>query len=189
MFRKAINQSLCDRCLRCVEICSNSRVISTDADRWPFFDAAREHQCIYCGHCMAICPQDAISFTRPEEGARDVYLADSLPIPSQSDPIGMLTAVRSEPNFIERTVDRGKLERVLDSMVRAPSSRNEQNRNIYILDTRQKVSKFDAAILSHYRRLFSRFDNPIVLSIAAGVRRGSIMETRRYETKRLQVPR
>lgn len=168
MMAKKVDRDLCDLCGQCIRICSNSRVIEADAQGFPRF--AREHQCIQCGHCLAICPRGAISFGPETAGPEHPYAAGPLPAAPQPAPDGraaadLLFAVRSSRAFEDRAVERGKLERILEAMVRSPSAGNEQNRSFYVLDSKGKVDGLEADTAAHFRKSSAAMRSPLAVSL------------------------
>jgi nitroreductase/NAD-dependent dihydropyrimidine dehydrogenase PreA subunit len=169
MLAKTIDRSRCDACGECIRICKSSRVIAKDTDRFPRY--AFLERCIDCGHCLAICPKGAIAFTRDGGPGKEEYYAEARLIEGDdgiADPLlRTLFSVRSTRAFDARAVEREKLERVLDAMVRAPSAGNEQNRSFYIYATKPAVDVLEADTREYYRRTTAQFANPVAAKLVA----------------------
>ncbi len=166
---KRIDTSLCNACGECIRICRSNEAMGKGGDGFPVY--AKEHKCIYCGHCLAVCPTGAISFTRDGMVPEGEYYADSRGIKGAAAApdavLELLSSLRSTRFFDGKEVEREKTESVLEAMVRAPSAGNEQNRNFHIFHGRDAVDGLDADIAAHYRGFSSKMANPLAAGIAA----------------------
>lgn len=173
MVLKSIDYDKCTSCMACERICANSRVIRKNDQGKPEF--AFDFKCIYCGHCLAICPVKAITFepVSPVGQTDHTYLADPLPIdasaPKQDEGAvrELLIATRTNRFFRKQTVERRTIEKVLDTMVRAPSAGNEQNRNFYILDDKARLIALEDQLRSHFSKMLAIYKNPVFVSSMA----------------------
>ena len=59
------------------------------------------------------------------------------------------------------------IETILDTMVRAPSAGNEQNRNFYVLDDQAKLVALEDQVKAHYQKLLANYKNPILMKLMA----------------------
>jgi nitroreductase/NAD-dependent dihydropyrimidine dehydrogenase PreA subunit len=173
MLVKEIDRSACDKCGKCARICSNSRVIAMGQDGYPSFE--RETKCIHCGHCLAICPSGAISFRFEGGDASGDYIAGVGDLGSGADSgaggpeflLRTLHASRSCRFFEDKAVEKEKLERILETMVRSPSAGNEQNRNFYVFDSKLKVDALESETAASYRALNSKAASPFMMNLVA----------------------
>ncbi len=174
MIVKRIDRNACNKCGECAKICANSKVIDMGDEGYPRF--ARELLCIYCGHCLAICPSGAISFEFRGEDPSGDYIAESRDFgPLSTGPeylLRTLDSMRSCRFFDGRPVEKDKLERVLETMVRSPSAGNEQNRNFYVLGDKSKVEALDADTAAYYGRLNEKMMKPLALWLAVNATAG-----------------
>lgn len=167
MYKKSIDYDKCNACMLCERICKNSRVIAVNADGLPEF--RNRFLCISCGHCLAICPQRAISFElrHPEEHSGKYY-AEPLKLdtarkpPDEEEMLEFLCSTRSSRYFLDKAVEKDKIRKVLDAMVRASSAGNEQNRNFYILDDKARLNDLESMIDGHYKKAMKAYANPFV---------------------------
>jgi AcrR family transcriptional regulator/nitroreductase len=169
MLVKEIDRKACSKCGECARICANSHVIETGDDGYPRF--VREPSCIHCGHCLAICPTGAVSFRYDGPDPSGGYVATCRNLHRlPGDPeaaIALLEGARSCRGFGPRAVERNKLERVLEAMVRAPSAGNEQNRCYYALGSKEKVDALEADTAGFYRTLNRKMASPLMVSLLA----------------------
>jgi nitroreductase/NAD-dependent dihydropyrimidine dehydrogenase PreA subunit len=177
MLVKEIDRSACDRCGECARICANSRAIEVCGDGYPAF--TREASCIHCGHCLAICPAGAISFRF--EGGEGGYVAEARELGSAAAGLGgagpeyllrTLGASRSCRFFSPDAVEKEKLDRILEAMVRSPSAGNEQNRNFYVFGSKEKVDGLEADTATHYRASNAKMASPLMLNLVASAMAG-----------------
>ena len=174
MIVKVIDTDSCSKCGECARICANSKVIEMGGDGYPRFE--RELQCIHCGHCLAICPSGAITFEfRGEDPSGDFVVGPRDLGPVSTGPEYLLQALDSTRScrfFDGRPVEDGKLERVLETMIRSPSAGNEQNRNFYVFGDKLKVGELDADTAAYYRKLNAAMSSPLALWLAANAYAG-----------------
>ncbi len=174
MLVKEIDRGACDKCGKCARICANSRVINMGDDGYPRFE--RDSACIHCGHCLAVCPRNAIRFELTGDAGSGSYVAPARDFEAGSDGpeylLRALDATRSCRFFDGRAVERAKLERILETMVRAPSSGNEQNRNFYVFDAKGKVDALDADVAASFRRTNAALTNPLAMRLTAAALAG-----------------
>jgi nitroreductase/NAD-dependent dihydropyrimidine dehydrogenase PreA subunit len=172
MLVKEIDRGKCARCGECARICANSRVIETGGDGYPAF--TREASCIHCGHCLAICPAGAISFVF--EGEEGGYVAEARELGSAASGPGAvgpeyllrtLDATRSCRFFGPAAVEKDKLDRILEAMVRSPSAGNEQNRSFYVFGSKAKVDALEAETAASYRTANAKMAGAFMLNLIA----------------------
>src|ERR1039457_4098367 len=121
MSQISVDTRLCKQDGACVEVCP-SRNLALDEQGFP--EEVKESRCILCGHCVAVCPTNALTHNGlPDE--------PFLPAPKRSpapDLIdGFLMSRRSVRTFRKRPVDRETLEAILDVARRAPTATNSQS--------------------------------------------------------------
>lgn len=167
MFAKTIDFSKCTSCMQCEAICTNSRVIIQNDSGRPEF--RYDGKCIYCGHCLAICPEGAITFTPTDAVStqENAYYAKTLEQNAGESPLNsnvvfnFLCAARSNRIFLNQTVEHEKLETVVDAMVRSASAGNEQNRNFYVISNPDTLGRLEQAIEAHFEKKLKAIRNPV----------------------------
>ena len=100
-------------------------VIDFGSDGYPYMKAFERfgwRGCWRCQHCLAVCPQGAISIfgKKPE---------DSLPLPPSEMGVYMeqlVTTRRSCRRFLDKNVDPEIISRILSAMAAAPTGGNAQ---------------------------------------------------------------
>lgn len=113
-----INQAACIGCGHCARDCISMAITVMNG-------AAEYHgPCIQCGHCVAICPTDAV--TMPEYDMADVREVTedcSVEIDGLMD---MIRSRRSVRQYEVRSVEREKLERVIQAGRYTATASNRQ---------------------------------------------------------------
>lgn len=173
MFSKSIDFGKCTGCMQCQGICTNSQVIVRNDEGKPEF--RYESKCIFCGHCLAICPEGAITFTPLQDlNAKDgFYFAEtaeqnqSLPPLSAESVFDFLGSTRSNRIFKDQPVEHEKLETIVDAMVRAASAGNEQNRNYYVLSNPETLDQLEKALAAHFEKKLRSFRSPVSQTVFA----------------------
>ena len=159
-----IDKSKCIKCGKCINTCSGM-VIEFGQDGYPYikeFERFGWRGCWRCQHCLAVCPQGAISIfgKRPE---------DSLPMPPTE--MGeymeqLVTSRRSCRRFLDKNVDPEIITRILSAMAAAPTGGNAQGVEYTVIDDKDRVheiwqeaySVMDAKAKRHeYTHSFSDF--------------------------------
>lgn len=138
MGKITINKTTCIKCGICSEVCPVS-IIVKDADSWPCTDALRCSLCINCGHCEAHCPHKALSLSYD-------YVIDPVPdfhppLISEHELELYLKNRRSVRSFKPMPANKRNVERAMDMVRYAPSSKNFQHVKWTIIHDSAQLSK------------------------------------------------
>lgn len=112
-----------------------------------------------CGHCEAVCPQEAVRVTAidNEMSRYKTFTMEKkwLPPGKFSTPalVQLMASRRSCRCFTDRPVDRAMLEDLIKIGITAPSGTNSQAWTFTILPTREAVISFAGIIASYFGRL------------------------------------
>ncbi len=165
MVRKTIDKEKCTACMRCEDICANSHVITKGEDGYPAF--TNELACIACGHCYAICPERAITFTfNPGMDPAEVT-ASGAPIqypngfPDADTISSFLFSSRSDRLYADKPVEKEKIEKVIEAMMRAPSAGNEQNKHYYVFADPAKIAEIERLQKAYYKTVLNKLNSPL----------------------------
>lgn len=134
-----VDYGKCIRCGRCVNTCSGM-VIAQDSEGYPYmkdFERFGWRGCWKCQHCLAVCPQSAISIF-------DRYPEDSLPLPPAE--MGeymeqLVSSRRSCRRFLDKDVDPDMIDSILAAMENAPTGGNSQGVEYTVIDDRTRVKE------------------------------------------------
>jgi nitroreductase/NAD-dependent dihydropyrimidine dehydrogenase PreA subunit len=117
----SIDGDRCTSCGLCVPVCIR-RILEERDNGIGVTDPA---SCIFCGHCKAVCPTNAPSFSHLDENEFEPVLnADQLPGPSEF--LRVLRRRRSTRVYKKKPVETEKLRMVLEAGRFAPTGGNRQ---------------------------------------------------------------
>ena len=148
-----IYREKCIGCGLCAGDCLG-KAISLESGR-----AEMTKGCFMCGHCVAICPTEAIRFEGEKYGQNDV---ESVGAGFGIDSATMLHAIkvrRSIRQFKKQPVDKAVLETVLEAGRFSPTASNAQNVRyiVFSADTEQ-LRRLSMEELRSYERDDEAFD-------------------------------
>lgn len=139
--RILIHEEKCNGCGLCIDVCKDFSLVKENGK--VAVSASPVFGCIACGHCMAICPQEAIEINGRCMSAEDFY---TLPAESESaDYISLtnrLTRRRSIREFKDKEVEKELIEKVLQAAATAPMGLPPSDVNVLVLDKKEKVRAF-----------------------------------------------
>ncbi|MBN2443530.1 MAG: nitroreductase family protein [Spirochaetales bacterium] len=119
-----INKAKCTGCLACVKDCSPRLFSMQTGSNKAIIFADPYENCIACGHCVSVCPVNAIIYESEGEPVSFPGINDlSHVIPSHTM-LSFLKGKRSIRQYRKRSVSREEIESVLSAMQYAPSERN-----------------------------------------------------------------
>ena len=145
----SIDRTKCKKDGICAAECPFSLIGLTGEDGFPEIRPAAARLCIQCGHCVAVCPQGALSLaTMNPDGFQ--------PIGNGSPPMlkktgQLLTSRRSIRTYERQTIPRAHIEQLLDLCRWAPSAKNAQPVHWLILETPEAVQQVAGLVVDWLR--------------------------------------
>lgn len=141
MLKFIVDGTKCTRCGQCISDCV-AKIITQSGGDVPYIRPEDEANCIRCQHCLAVCPEAAVSIF----GLRP---ANSQPLKEDSFPAldKMLTLVRgrrSVRQYRDENVDRGLLRQLLEALGNAPTGVNRRALTFSVIDDRDTMLRFRA---------------------------------------------
>ncbi|NTW72169.1 MAG: 4Fe-4S dicluster domain-containing protein [Eubacteriaceae bacterium] len=134
-----VNKAKCIQCGMCVNTCTGM-VIELGKDGYPTmkeFERYGWKGCWRCQHCLAVCPQGAISIfdKKPEDSL--------LPPPSEMGNYmeRLIVNRRSCRRFLNKNVDPQTITRILSAMSAAPTGGNSCNVEYTVIDDKDRVKE------------------------------------------------
>jgi len=97
--------------------------------------------CIACGHCMAVCPHEAVRVT-----GRDMTTQDMKALPQEKTAFrplqGLMLARRSVREYMEKEVPQDLIDSIVDAASTAPMGLPPSEVGLLIVAGKQKVEAF-----------------------------------------------
>jgi nitroreductase len=113
-------------------------VLELNIDEKPYIGQEKEKSCIKCGHCEAVCPNQAINLEGESlKGSPDII--KSFVSKEQID--YLIRSRRSIRNYKDEPVDKTTIEEIFDTVRYAPSGMNSQSVNWMILQNKEEMNK------------------------------------------------
>jgi nitroreductase/NAD-dependent dihydropyrimidine dehydrogenase PreA subunit len=140
-----VDSNLCKEDGACAAVCP-ARVLALNEEGFP--EELPDTRCILCGHCVAVCSNDALTHTGlPQEAF--LPASKELPDPAMID--GFLNSRRSVREFKNQPVARETLDALLDVARRAPTASNSQKLHWIIVGGGEKVRVLSAEAVNWLR--------------------------------------
>lgn len=147
-----VDQFKCIRCGECVNECPvNILVIG---DQTPFVADGRGGDCIGCQHCLAVCPEGAVSVLglRPA----DSYPLSGADMPTFAQIDRLIRGRRSVRRYRDDPVDQATIEELLHTAFQAPSGRNDRQVSYSVVGTREAMDRVRAQVFDGLSELISK---------------------------------
>ena len=133
-----IDQKKCIRCGECVNECPVNILVIGDSV--PFIADGRNGDCIGCQHCLAVCPEGAVSVLGLR--AEDSYQLDTTEMASYLQIDRLLRGRRSVRRYLDEDVDATVIANLLQSSFHAPSGRNDRRLSFSVINRREVMDRF-----------------------------------------------
>ena len=161
--RIEIDEDLCSGCGLCVTGCPTGTLSLRDGKA-----TASGGESIFCGHCEAVCPQEAIRVTAIDEEMSQykTFTTEKQWLPPGNYRTALLVQLmasrRSCRHFTARPVERDVLEDLMKIGITAPSGTNSQSWTFTILPARKAVTAFAGRVASFFRKLNATAEKPLL---------------------------
>ena len=142
-----INLEKCVNCKQCIKECP-LRNFSLDEtqQQQTIFDGSKG--CILCGHCIAVCPENAIKYKNMKD--------ETLDFEAGQDPSELITyeamhqflrAKRSIRQYQRKKLPKKIIEKVIDSMRYAPTGANMRNLKCLVISDDDTIKLLSDSII------------------------------------------
>lgn len=158
MSKIKINPELCKKDYICVQICPAAIFIQTNKASIP--ELIHEELCISCGHCVAVCPQGAISHIDFSPGSLKPINHEF--VPSIEQITELLKARRSIREFEDKPVEKELIEKIIDGARFAPSAHNTQSTEFVVVQDKEVLNKITELTTHFLNKIINQFSNPIL---------------------------
>lgn len=141
-----IDYEKCNSCRMCILECPR-RFFLDESNNKVFFEDV-DNTCSLCGHCIAVCPEDAILY---EDFGDEIFTFDGIDhlekiIPYESL-YKFIRAHRSIRHFKNKEVPKEVLMKVLDLMQYAPTGSNLRYEKYVVISDREKLKSISDAVV------------------------------------------
>ncbi|MCP4198126.1 MAG: nitroreductase [Proteobacteria bacterium] len=126
-------------------------------------EITRMEACFSCGHCVAICPHEAISHSDFPQGTVTPIKPEH--VPTYDQVLELIRSRRSQRVFKEKKVEREIIEKVLEAARFAPSGHNSQSTEFVVVQDKKTIHDISALTAGYLKNLVHQVQNPISRTI------------------------
>lgn len=131
-----VDEEKCTSCGICVAECPV--LIINGKTQFPEIKEDKEGNCLKCQHCLAVCPEQAISIWGKEPKNS---IAVSSPIPKPEELENLMQTRRSIRRFKNEEIDKDLIHRLVEMAAYAPTAKNENSVQFTVVDNRSDMKK------------------------------------------------
>ena len=146
-----ISEDLCQRDGLCAKDCATGIIQLPDTGGVPEIIPGGESACLECGHCVAICPYDALSHERiPID--RSPAIKENLRI-NEEQAIQFLRSRRSIRHFLPKSVEHERIRTLIEAARYAPTGGNSQMVEWLVLSNKSHLREIAGLTVEWMRQL------------------------------------
>lgn len=140
-----IDESKCKRDGFCVSDCPMGIIEMKTKESFPSPVSRADELCIKCGHCVAVCPHEAISLNwlKPQDCAP---ISKDL-APSWEQTSYLMRSRRSIRKYRNKPVDREILNDLIEVASHAPTAHNSQPVNWLVIEKKEDMQALAAIVI------------------------------------------
>lgn len=151
-----IDKNKCNVCGICIGVCGSKTLEIIEK----LLVQINPALCCSCGHCAAICPQNAITSNKENSRAFTVNnYNDELSVIEK-----LLIAKRSVREFTNNEISKKVLENFIYYAEKAPSSSNARKREYIVITDKNKILEFEKAVIGKFNSL-KKIVSPFLISV------------------------
>jgi len=157
--KNTINKETCKICKLCIEVCP-CNIIGLNEEGKVYFIPEREHICLECAQCMAVCNTKSIR-------VNDIsYDSELLDLPgariSYDEFIDFLVARRSVRNFKDKAVPGEIIQQIIDSIAFAPYGSAPYEVQITVVNNRKTIESALPYMSEFLDNIVKWIENPLM---------------------------
>jgi nitroreductase/NAD-dependent dihydropyrimidine dehydrogenase PreA subunit len=154
-----VDRETCRKDGVCSRDCPMAVIRLQDGDGYPEMVSGGEQICIRCGHCVAVCPNGALSHEKIPLEACPLIKKEL--VLGEEQAVQFLRSRRSIRTFKDKPVEREKIQRLIEIARYAPTGSNSQLVEWVVYTDKEKVKKLGELTVSWMRQeLEEHPDNP-----------------------------
>ena len=138
-----VNKDLCIGCELCKNDCPVNNIIIENKK-----SVIKNQDCLMCGHCVAICPKEAITLTGFDEPPIELT---NKPILDQDELLMAIKSRRTIRKFKNKEVPSEIIQQIIEAGRFTPSAKNSQDVSYIVLD--ENKSKYEEIAVKFFRRI------------------------------------
>jgi nitroreductase/NAD-dependent dihydropyrimidine dehydrogenase PreA subunit len=135
MIPVSIDYEKCTGCSLCVQM--SPRCFSMTGDKVTLL--VDEASCVLCGHCVAVCPSEALTHHVMDMG--NFLDVSDRPLMDTDDFIQLIRERRSHRAFVDKKIPREHLKKLIDAVRYAPTGHNDQTVEIILVENPERRKK------------------------------------------------
>lgn len=170
-----IDRDLCNGCGLCVTVCPTGTIILEGEKA-----TTSGGESIFCGHCEAVCPQEAIRIHEidKEMSRYKTFATEKQWLPpgkyNTSLLVQLMASRRSCRHFTDQPVERALLEDLVKIGITAPSGTNSQSWTFTILPQRKAVQTFAGRVASFFEKLNTTAEKTLLRMVLKLIGKGEL---------------
>lgn len=123
-------------------------------------DVSQPENCIGCGHCVAVCPSEAVR--HPEFPPGKVHAFEYAAYPTAEQMLLLCRARRSNRAFSGRPVPEEWLGQIVEAAYRAPTASNGQEVEFTLVSDPERLRMLTEFTLGVFRKALRKMQNPLL---------------------------
>ena len=145
MLNFTINKEKCTGCGLCVLDCPSMIIAIGD---YPYIKEGKESHCIKCQHCLAVCPEGALSIFGKNPD-KSMLLDSRLPDPDLLS--RMIKGRRSVRKYKNENLDKDLIQKLLETSSYAPTGHNDNSVLLSVVDNKEDFLDIKNAVYNAVR--------------------------------------
>jgi nitroreductase/NAD-dependent dihydropyrimidine dehydrogenase PreA subunit len=146
-----IDEQRCKKDRLCAIECPAAIIRLKKDNGFPEMVAGGEVSCIRCGHCVAVCPEGALSHKHsPVEASPPI---DPKLVLTEQQAMQFLRTRRSVRRYQDKPVEREKIQRLIEIARYAPTGSNTQLVQWLVVDDKSKIHNLAGLTIDYLRCL------------------------------------